>query len=56
MNKTGRSAKYIRYFDSCELIYTEIFETRTEALKREWQLKKMTKEKKEKLISSIIKV
>lgn len=48
----GRSAKYMRYFTSFDLVYTEKFRTRSEAMKREIELKKLTKAKKEALISS----
>ena len=37
-NKT-KSAKYMRYFDSFELVYSESFPTRTESMQREFQLK-----------------
>lgn len=50
-NKTTKSAKYIKYFSSLELVYTEEYSTRTEAMKREWQLKQWTKAKKEALIA-----
>lgn len=50
-NKTSKSAKYIKYFSSLELVYTEEYSTRTEAMKREWQLKQWTKAKKEALIA-----
>lgn len=48
--KSARSAKYIKYFDSFELVYCETFATRSESLKREAELKKWTKAKKEMLI------
>lgn len=49
-NKTSKSAKYVRYFDSVELVYSEKYSTRKEALKREVQLKKWSKAKKEALV------
>jgi len=49
-NKTTKSAKYVRYFQSFELVHTEIFPTRKEAMKREWQLKQWSRAKKEALI------
>ena len=49
-NKTPKSAKYIRYFKSFELVYTETFTTRQEAMKREWQIKQWPRAKKEALI------
>ena len=49
-NKTSKSAKYIRYFASFKLVYSETHPSRAEAMKRERQLKKLTKTEKEKLI------
>lgn len=46
-----KGAKYLKYFDSFELVYREEFLTLTEAMKRERQLKAMTKTKKESLIA-----
>lgn len=48
--KSVRSAKYIKYFDSFELVYLEQFATRSEAMKRESQLKKLSRSQKEVLI------
>ena len=53
--KRGRSAKYMKYFNSFELVYSEKFITRSESMKREWQLKKFTRKEKEILIQSSIK-
>ena len=50
--KSSRSAKYIRHFPSFDLVYTETFPSRIEAMRRELQLKKWPKAKKEALISS----
>ena len=49
-NKTAKSAKYMKYFDSFVLVYTESYATRKEAMQREWELKQWTKAKKEALI------
>lgn len=49
-NKSSKSAKYIRYFNSFKLIYFEKYQTRKEAMNREIQLKKWTKAKKEALV------
>ena len=48
-NKT-KSAKYIRYFPSFNLVYSERYPTRKDAMKREWQLKQWSKSKKEALV------
>lgn len=49
-SKGGKSAKYMKCFDSFELVYTETYVTRRETMQREWQLKHWTKAKKEALI------
>ena len=49
--KSGRSAKYVRYFDSVELVYSEEYKTRSEAMRRESELKGWTKAEKEALIN-----
>ncbi|HAU65235.1 MAG: Excinuclease ABC C subunit domain protein [Candidatus Woesebacteria bacterium GW2011_GWA1_40_43] len=50
-NKSTKSAKYVRYFDSVDLVYSETYTTRKEAMQRESQLKKLTKAKKEALMA-----
>ena len=51
-SKSGKSAKYVRYFDSVKLVYSETYKTRKEAMQREIQLKKWTRSEKEELIKS----
>ncbi|HAF63654.1 MAG: hypothetical protein UX85_C0001G0238 [Candidatus Beckwithbacteria bacterium GW2011_GWB1_47_15] len=53
--KSNRSARYIRYFSSFELVYKESHPTRVEAMKREWQLKKWPRAKKEALVKKKLK-
>lgn len=55
-NKTSKSSKYIKYFDSFKLEYSEEYPTRTEAMRREYQLKKLTKAKKVALITGDLKI
>lgn len=55
-NKSSKSAKYIKYFDSCNLVYSESYSTRMEAMRREYQLKKWVKAKKEALIAGNIEL
>jgi len=50
-SKSIKSAKYVRYFDSVSLVYSEKYSTRKEAMQREAQLKKWSKAKKEALIT-----
>ena len=49
-NKSSKSARYVRYFSSFKLVYSEKHSTRKEAIQREAQLKKWSKTKKESLI------
>lgn len=49
-NKKSRAAKYLVAFTSFELVYTEQFTTRSEALRREYELKKLTRKEKEALL------
>lgn len=49
--KNGKSAKYIRYFPSFSFVYSETYNSRIEAMRREYQLKKWTKAKKEELVA-----
>lgn len=48
----GNSAKYTRGRRPVELVYSENFETKSEALKREAAIKKLNREKKWVLINS----
>ena len=48
-SKNSKSARYIRYFQSFELVYSETYPTRQLAMKREWQLKQWPRAKKEAL-------
>jgi putative endonuclease len=51
--KTGRSSKYMRSFKSFKLVYSEKYPTLSQALKREIEIKKMSHQQKEELISDI---
>ena len=51
-NKSSKSAKYIRYFNTFKLVYSEEYPTRKEAMQRETQLKKWPKAKKEALTNN----
>lgn len=53
-NKKSPGAKYMKYFDSFTLVYTEMYDTRKEAMQREWQLKQWPKAKKEALIANAV--
>ena len=46
----GSGSKYTRTRRPVVLVYYETFETRQEAMSREWHIKHMSREEKEKLI------
>lgn len=45
-NEGKTAAKYTRSRRPVKMIYSEKFETKSEALKREWEIKKMEREEK----------
>ena len=47
---TKKSAKYMRSFDSFELVLTEKCNSKSDALKREIAIKKLTRKQKDSLI------
>ena len=49
-SKTIKSSKYVRSFSSFKLVYSETFATRSEAMKREYELKQLPKIRKEELV------
>lgn len=52
-SKNSKSAKYLSYFSSFELVYSEQYSSRKEAMRREFQLRQWTKAKKEALIAGV---
>lgn len=51
----GKGAKYTRGRGPLELVYQESCENHSHALKREWEIKALTREKKELLIANYTK-
>ncbi len=51
VHNSGKGAKYTRARLPVAVIYTESFETKSEALKRELEIKKLSHSQKEALIS-----
>jgi len=49
--KSSKSAKYIRYYSSFQLVYSETHSSRTKAMRREAELKKWPRAKKVALIN-----
>lgn len=54
VHRKSKGAKYLRLFKSFELVYKEVALTRSEALKRESQIKKLTKQQKEAMVASFL--
>jgi len=48
-HKSGKGSKYMRMFSGFKLVYKEEYKTRSESLKREIELKKLTRPQKDKL-------
>lgn len=46
----GKGAKYTKSHKPVKLIYSEKFPTKEKAMKREWQIKKLSRLEKEKLL------
>lgn len=56
MHNKGLGAKYTRGRGPCKLVYFETFDEKNEALKREFEIKKLSKERKENLIKGEISI
>lgn len=50
-HNSGKGARYTRPRRPVSLVYYEVFQTREEAMQREWQIKHLTRQEKIKLIS-----
>ena len=50
-HNAGKGAKYTRNRLPVEMVYYEEYEEKSEAMKREYAIKRLTREQKEKLIS-----
>lgn len=51
-HNNGEGAKYTRSRRPVELVYYEKYETKVEAMKREYAIKQLSRKKKEELITS----
>lgn len=49
-HNAGKGAKYTKARRPVKLVYYETFETKSEALSREYQIKQLSRQEKEKLI------
>jgi putative endonuclease len=50
-HNSGKGAKYTKTRTPVKLVYNETFDNKSDAMKREWQIKKLTKKEKLKLIN-----
>ena len=51
-HNSGKGAKYTRSRRTVELVYSEAYEDRHDALSREWHIKRMSREEKQRLCKS----
>ena len=51
-HNSGKGAKYTRSRLPVKLVYYEEFETKEEAMSREWHIKRLTRKAKEKLMTA----
>ncbi|MBQ3776293.1 MAG: GIY-YIG nuclease family protein [Ruminobacter sp.] len=51
-HNSGRGAKYTRSRLPAELVYSEEYESRSEAMSREWHIKRLSRSEKLELIAS----
>ena len=54
-HRSGKGAKYTRGRTPLELVYREECENHSHALRREWEIKKLTRTEKEILIESSVR-
>ena len=54
VHNSGNGAKYTKSRRPVELVYFEEFNTKEEAMRREYEIKQMTRKKKEKLIGGAV--
>ncbi|MBU9713704.1 GIY-YIG nuclease family protein [Evansella tamaricis] len=51
MHQSGKGAKYTRGRGPIKLVYEEAFATKEEAMRREYQIKQLARDEKEKMIN-----
>ena len=52
MHNSGKGAKYTKARLPGELVYYEAFDTKEEAMSREWHIKRLSRSEKQKLIEA----
>ena len=53
-HNSGKGAKYTRSRLPVTLVYYETYPTRQEAMRREWEIKQLTREEKKRLIADFV--
>ena len=53
MHNSGKGAKYTKARLPVELVYYEAFDTKEEAMSREWHIKSLSRSEKQKLIEAV---
>ncbi|NCB92706.1 MAG: GIY-YIG nuclease family protein [Clostridia bacterium] len=56
VHNAGQGAKYTRARLPVSLAYYETFQSKSEAMRREWEIKHMTRREKEKLMAGFVAV
>lgn len=51
-HNSGKGAKYTKSRRPVQLVYYETFETKEEAMRREWEIKRLSRIEKQKLVNS----
>ena len=52
-HKTGKGARYTKMHRPLKIVYLESFEDKKDAMAREWHIKHMSRQEKEKLIAGV---
>lgn len=52
-HNNGKGAKYTKSRRPVTLVYSEVYDNKSDAMKREWQIKQLTRQQKQKLINKI---
>jgi len=52
-HNNGKGAKYTKSRRPVTLVYSELYDNKSDAMKREWQIKQLTRQQKQKLINKI---
>lgn len=54
VHNSGKGARYTRARRPVALVYYEVYVTKQEAMRREWEIKQLTREEKKRLIADFV--